>query len=195
MLLLALAACTAESPGIASPQADLPAIDRERVLDHTAAVLSVGPRLVATPGEEAAAEIIAARLADTGLEVRDHWFTFDAWRPGTATITVGTEVRPVRALSPTPLGAIDGPLAEPGAAGTVGVYSSWDASRAEQFLTALFEDCSAFVRVTEWTGPDDEDLVEVGHTLEGSSLPGIAIGAGDGAWLREHLGEPVRLDV
>jgi hypothetical protein len=196
-VLLWAIACAAPplAPGAEDP-AVLPAISRARVMGHTAAVLSVGPRLLATPAEEEAAQIVSDRLAATGLQVRDHWFSFDAWRPGTATIAIGGEVREVRAFSPTPIASVVAPLEDAAApSDAVTVYSSDTGSRAEQFLLALAGGSSAFVRITEALGPDGEELVEVGHTLQGSLLPGVGVDETDGAWVRAHLGEEATLEV
>jgi hypothetical protein len=193
-------ACAPPTPDPGAPSAlaqvaPLPAIDRERVVGHTEAVLAAGPRLVATDGEARAAAIIAERLAATGLRVRDHWFTFDAWRPGEATLSIAGETRAVRAFSPSPLVRVTATLVDPAADDAIAVYSSDDASRAEQFLDASFAGASAFVRVTEDYGPDGEPLVEVGHTLEGSALPGLAVDPEDGEWIAAHLGERAVVEV
>lgn len=183
------------SAALPAPSA-LPAISQERVIAHTRAILSVGPRLVATSGEEEAAEVVAARFSAATLIPRNHWFTMDAWRPGTATIAIGGEIRPVRAFSPTPISRVVAPLAATGdLADAVAVYSSETGSRAEQFLLSLAAGSSAFVRITESIGPAGEELVEVGHTLQGSQLPGLGVAESDGAWVREHLGEWATLEV
>ena len=51
------------------------------------------------------------------------------------------------------------------------------------------------IRITEDHAEDGTPLVEVGHTLEGSSLPAVAVDAEVGALLKAAVGQEVQLDL
>lgn len=162
----------------------------------------MGPRQVATPAEEEARAWIEAAFVDAGLaDVVSEPFTFDAWRPGTATVYAGgvsgREV-PVEALSPSPATEVELVLreADEDFAGAAVLLSSEDfPTRADALFAALDGDAAAMVRVTEDVDHDGAALVEVGHLLDGSTLPAVAVDHGTGAWLRAHVGEPIRISI
>lgn len=188
-----LAACTPDTP-LPRPAEPNP-LGPDALFDATYTFTSIGPRQVATDGEVQARDAVVAGLVE--LDPVEEPFVYDAWRPGTATITIGGETRAVEALSPTPATDVTLPLADEalGLAGAAAVLSSEDGSRAESFVEALSGDAGALIRVTDLLDHDGSPLVEVGHLLQGTTLPAVATDQPTGAWLREHLGEPARIQV
>lgn len=160
--------------------------------DATFALTSIGPRQVATEGEEEARAWIEGELREIGLsDLRSEPFVFDAWRPGTASVQVDREVA-VEALSPSPETDLVLPLADPSSdfRGAALLYSSDLGSRAEAFLTAATGGARALIRVTEDIDFDGSPLVEVGHLLDGIVLPSVAVDHGTGRWLHDKLPPP-----
>ncbi len=51
------------------------------------------------------------------------------------------------------------------------------------------------MRIIDFTDDDGQPLVEVGHTLEGSSLPGVVVDAPTGAALQAAVGQTATLDI
>jgi hypothetical protein len=170
--------------------------------DATFALTSMGARQVATPAEEEARAWLEAALREAGLQdVVSEPFTFDAWRPGTASVFAGGDSGrevPVEALSPSPAAELTLVLrgADDDFAGDVVLLSS-DAfpSRADALLHALGGGAAALIRVTEEVDLDGAPLVEVGHLLDGITLPAVAVDHGTGLWLAGHLGEEVRISI
>lgn len=186
--LCLLVACTAPDP-------ETPA---DALEEATAALTGLGSRLSGTPSEADAAGLIADRFAASGLEVDSEPFTWNPWQPGPATLTLPDGPLSAWALSPSPptdglrVRLVDGAEDVTDAAA---LYSSDDASRAEQFILARSGDAAAMIRVTEDLDHDGGLLAEVGHTLEGSSLPAVAVDRDGGARLRQHLGAELTLDI
>ena len=79
--------------------------------------------------------------------------------------------------------------------GGVAVMSSLTGERAEHFLRAASGDAVALIRITDELDHDGSPLNEVGHTLQGSTFPAVGVDQPTGDWLRERLGQSVRLDV
>ncbi|MEQ1564765.1 MAG: M28 family peptidase [Myxococcota bacterium] len=185
--------CTPERP--LPPVVD--PLDPGELHDATSALTSIGPRQVATQGEDAARAWFEQRFAALGLtSVVAEPFVFDAWRPGTASVQVDREV-PVEALSPSPAADLIVPLrsSTEGFEGAAVLMSSGDGSRADAFLTAATGGAAALIRVTEDIDFDGSPLVEVGHLLDGSTLPAVAVDRGTGDWLESKLGEQVHLRI
>lgn len=178
---------------------DLPSLLEAAALhDATFALTSLGARQVATPGEAAARAWIESAFLQIGLrDVACEPFQMDAWRPGRATLSFDGQVHEVEALSPSP--ATDGawPLQVGGDLEGAALLAS-DAdhpSRAEAYLAAVGGGAEALIRITEALGHDGAPLVEVGHLLQGSQLPAVAVDQALGAQLRAHLGQPVALTI
>lgn len=163
----------------------------------TRAMTDLGARQVATDEELLARDAIAASLEASGLRVALEPFTFDAWLPGAATLTIGDDQLTVEALSPSPETHLVAPLHDGGGDFRDGIalMSSDDASRAEQFIQAALGGAVAMIRVTEALDFDGEPLVEVGHMLEGATLPGLAVDRVIGDRLRAALGTDVGVDI
>ncbi len=155
----------------------------EALYAATYAVTGVGPRLVGTPGEARAAAWITRELESMGLQVDRHAFTWEAWTPGEAWIDAGGERYEAWALSPAPGGVVSGRIDADDFAGGIALLSSDDGARAESFFTALTGGAEALVRVTEDLDGDGTPLAEVGHILDGVSLPSVAVDAQTGAAL------------
>lgn len=192
MLLVLLLACR---PPDDEPRADV--LDAVALHDATFALTSLGPRLVATEAEEQARAWIEDQLHDAGLaDVVSEPFVFDAWRPGTASVQMDREVA-VEALSPSPDADLIVPLRDTTGdySGAALLYSSDLGSRAEAFLTAVTGGAAALIRVTEDIDTDGTPLVEVGHLLEGSTLPAVAVDHGTGLWLADKLGQDVHVRI
>ena len=160
-------------------------------------IVDVGPRQVATPGEDAARDAVLEMFVEVGLAPSLDPFVFDAWRPGTATVTVGGESRDVEAFSPTPRTHIEAVLRTEGddLEGSLAVLSSLTGERAEHFLRAASEGALGLVRITDELDHDGSPLNEVGHTLQGSSFPAVGVDQPTGDWLRARLGQVAHLDV
>ncbi len=80
--------------------------------DATALLTDLGPRLVATPQEALATDAVAQAFIDAGLsDVRSEPFTWDAWQPGSASISVGEQVHGAQPLSPAPTTQVTAALA------------------------------------------------------------------------------------
>lgn len=185
--MLWLAGCMAPPPAVPD------VLGPDALLAATERFTAIGPRQVATAGEEQALAEVLAGLAP--LDPVAEPFVFDAWRPGTASITVGGETVAVEALSPTPATDIVLPLRDASSdlTGAAAVLSSADGTRAEAFLTAIGGGAAAMIRVTEEVDFDGTPLVEVGHLLDGIAFPALAVDRPTGDWLRERLGQDARL--
>jgi hypothetical protein len=174
----------------------------EALHDATFALTEIGARQVATPGEDRSRAWIEQALRRTGLDVAVEPFTFDAWRPGVATLEISSEGPtlddvPVEALSPTPDADLVLPLRSPSGdfrGGAVLVSSSLG-SRADAFFLAAGGGAGALVRITEDLDHDGSPLVEVGHLVAGTTLPSIAVDRATGDALLARLGEDVHLVV
>lgn len=195
-------ACTSGEPsgGDSAAAETSDPLSAEALAAGTARLTDLGPRLVGTPAEEAALAEVLEMFAEAGLqEVTAEPFTYDAWQPGPAAITVGGVRWEAEPLSPSPATAgLEAVLRSSEAEeleGTVGIWSSEEGSRAEQFLAANAADVAAMIRVTEDLDHDGGPLVEVGHTFESVRLPALAVDRETGAALREHLGETVTVDL
>lgn len=191
-LLLLPLACQEDPPPPADP---LTAAGLEAA---TRAMTDLGHRMVATDHEEAARAAVVTLFTDAGLTaIVSEPFTWDAWTGGAATLSVGSETWPALPLSPSPIthGSL-GPLTKTGDLdGAVYLASSDDGSRASQFADALLGGAEGLVRITEDRDPDGTRLIEVGHTLDGVSLPSLAVDSdvGDALWRLE--GQEVTFDL
>jgi hypothetical protein len=165
--------------------------------ETTQRLTDLGPRQVATDAESQAAALLEDMLLSAGLQdVERAPFTFDAWLPGAASVTLDGVALPAEPLSPSPPTAgLSAPLSSGAQPGMIALYSSDDGSRAEQFLLALTGGAVAMIRITEDLTESGEPLVEVGHTLEGSTLPAVAVDAETGARLKAAIGQTVALDL
>lgn len=194
MLAFLLTACSREE-ALEEPTDPLSA---ELLREHTAALTSIGARQVATPQEIAARDIVEQSLREAGLDnVTLEPFVYDAWRPGTASITSDREL-PVEALSPSPATDIELTLKDSSGdfSGAALLLSSSEApSRTDAFLKATTGGAAALIRVTEVTDYDGAPLVEVGHLLDGSQLPAVAVDLGTGRWLEDRIGLPIRVRI
>jgi hypothetical protein len=186
-------ACTPTS----TDSVDIDWLTAEKLDEMTRRLTDLGPRQVATDAEPLAAEVVEAMLLEGGLEdVERAPFVWDAWLPGTATLTVGDSILSAEPLSPSPTTTgLTGTLTSGATSGGIALYSSDDGSRAEQFLFALTGGAAAMIRITESLDEDGGPLIEVGHTLEGSSMPAVAVDAVTGAILKAAIGQTVTLDV
>jgi hypothetical protein len=162
--------------------------------ETTQRLTDLGPRQVATDAESQAAALLEDMLLSAGLQdVERAPFTFDAWLPGAASVTLDGVALPAEPLSPSPPTAgLSAPLSSGAQPGMIALYSSDDGSRAEQFLLALTGGAVAMIRITEDLTESGEPLVEVGHTLEGSTLPAVAVDAETGARLNAASVRPLR---
>lgn len=187
-------ACT---PPVQDSDAPIDWLTAEVLAETTRRLTDLGPRQVATDAESQAAAIVEDMLLTAGLQdVERAPFTFDAWLPGAASITLDGVSLPAEPLSPSPPTAgLSAPLSSGAQPGMIALYSSDDGSRAEQFLLALTGGAVAMIRITEDLTESGEPLVEVGHTLEGSTLPAVAVDAETGARLKAAIGQTVELDL
>lgn len=190
---LLLLSCTGDSVDTGAAAEPLSAA---RLEAQTAALVALGPRMVTTEAEARAADLIEEALLAAGLTPQRAPFAWEAWLPGAATVTLGGTRHPAEALSPSPATAgLAGALATEAVAGKIALYSSSDGSRADQFAAAFTGGAEAMIRITDDRTAAGEVLVEVGHTLQGSSLPAIAVDAEVGAALRAAVGQAVTLDI
>lgn len=188
-----LLAC-APSP---SDSGDIDWLTAERLEALTRRLTDLGPRQVATDAEPLAAAEVEAMLLEAGLpDVQRAPFVWDAWLPGEASITLDGAVLAAEPLSPSPTTVgLTGTLSRGATSGGIALYSSSDGSRAEQFLLALTGGAAAMIRITEDLDTDGGPLIEVGHTLAGSSMPALAVDAETGALLKAAIGQTVQLDL
>ncbi len=193
-LVLTLLACHPDDPGAKGPRPELTA---ELLRAHTESMTDIGPRPSGLPGEVEAEQEVLRRLGAAGLEPALEPFVWDAWRPGLATLTVGAETWEIEAHSPTPTSDITAPLAleNQDLDGSIALFSTDTGSRAEHFLRAASNGALGFVRINDFLDFDGSPLVEVGHTLEGSTLPGAAVDAFVGAELSALAGQEARLRI
>ncbi len=187
-------------PGDAVPGPGADAVlEAPALFEASFALTSLGARQVATPEEEEARAWVERALRATGLGVSSEPFQMDAWRPGTATLEVGGEVLEVEALSPSPATEVTLALRSPDEDFTgAAVLASDDdyPSRAEAFLMALGGGAAALIRVTEAVDHDGATpLVEVGHLLEGATMPGVAVDHLTGLLLKERLGQSIAISI
>jgi hypothetical protein len=189
---LLLVACARDAvPGPPASPLDGPALEAA-----TARITALGPRMVGTPGEDAGAILVAQMLRDAGADVTTEPFTWDAWFPGDATLTLGDVAYPAYPLSPSPpVADLVAPLVTGDVRDGVALYESDDISRAEAFIDASTGGAAAMVRITDDLDTDGSPLFEVGHTLVGATLPSLAVDAPTGAAMRASIGLPVRVDL
>jgi Zn-dependent M28 family amino/carboxypeptidase len=195
VVLVWIAACRSEEPLPPGPDRSLGA---EALYEATYALTSLGARQVATPQEVAARDLVAQAFREAGLsDVAMEPFVYEAWRPGSASLQSDREV-PVEALSPSPVTDVELVLRDSSGdfAGAALVLSSIEApSRTDAYLRAQLGGAAALIRVTDVVDHDGAPLVEVGHLLDGSALPAVAVDQGTGRWLLDRLGSPVRVRI
>ena len=153
---------------------------------------------MATPAEALAREVVEAAFLDAGLrDVRAEPFRFDAWQPGRATLEVAGERYAIEALSPSPEVALTAPLRteEQDFSGGIVLMSSDTGGRAEHYFAATLGEAEALVRITEVLDYDGEPLVEVGHTLQGTTFPSAGVDAPTGRLLEARAGEEATLTI
>ncbi len=190
----ALLACRQPEP---TPDAPIDFLTADRLEEATTRITDLGPRSSGTPGEEAGHLEMEAMFRESGLdEVTLEPFVWDPWLSGPTTVEVGGEIYAAEALSPSPpTVGLELSLSEGLGVGEASLYWSSDGSRAEQFVDAAFGGAGGMIRVTEDLDFDGGMLVEVGHTLEGSTLPAVAVDSETGHAIAEHFGETVRLNI
>lgn len=195
LLPIALIACG----GPVGAAADGPRVEltAERLAEHTAALTDLGPRSSGTPAEIEAERLVFERLKAAGLDVQRDPFTWDAWRPGTATLSVGSTSWEIEAHSPSPVTDVTGPLVLDGEdeSGAIALYSTDTGSRADHFLRAASNGALGFIRINDFLDFDGSPLIEVGHTLEGSTMPGGSVDAFVGEEMRGFAGQQARLVI
>lgn len=184
-MILLLLAC-ADPPGPPAALADpLTAGALEETLLR---ITAIGPRMVGTPAEAEAADLVETLLLETGVaDIRREPFTWDAWQPGSASLLVDGQLLAAEALSPSPsVSGLTLPLrsSEEDLTHAAALFSSDEGSRAEAWIRAGTGGADALIRVTEAREEDGGLLVEVGHTFEGSQLPCLAVDAEVGEILR-----------
>jgi Iap family predicted aminopeptidase len=195
VLSISLTACTHPAEPTPDPEDPLTA---DALAAATAALTDLGPRQVATPAEAEARDVVEDAFREAGLaDVAAEPFVFDAWLPGEASVTIGEKTWSVEALSPSPETDLTAELTDDpdDAAGKVLLLSSDDGSRAEEFVRATTSGAVAMIRVTEEVDPDGSPLVEVGHTLSGTSFPSVAVDHATGARLKRKLGQQATIHI
>jgi len=161
------------------------------LLEVTEQVIALGPRVSGTPSEQAAQALVEALFADAGLQgVEAQGFDWTLWtREGTSTVNGEA----AWAWSPSPAGTVTGTLATDEVSGQIALSRSGQVARAEAFANAWLGGAIGLVHISEVIDADGSDLVEVGHTLDGISLPAVAVSDALGDTLQ--VGETVTLDI
>ncbi|HJN77185.1 MAG TPA: M28 family peptidase [Myxococcota bacterium] len=191
MVALILWGCTSpDDTGSRDP------ITVELLTERTQALVDLGPRVVGTSSEEDARALLDGWFLSTGLqEVESEPFAWDAWQRGASSLNQGGVEYATWAWSPSPSGTVSGVLesVEGDVGGKIALSRSGSMMRTEAFVSALTGGAVGLVHVSEAIDADGTDLVEVGHTLDGSSLPAVALGKRDGNDL--ELGEEITLSI
>ena len=190
VVALILWGCTApEDSGARDP------LTVELLSERTQALVDLGPRVATTPSEEAARALLEQWFLEAGLQsVESEPFAWDAWQRGTSSVTQDGVEHRSWAWSPSPSGSWRGTLVpiDEDFSGQIALSKSNKMGRAEAFVTALTGGAEALVHVSQDIDPDGTDLVEVGHTLDGSTLPAVAIQKG----VRDQLElDTIRLQI
>ena len=162
----------------------------------TEQILAIGPRMSGTPEEEAALRLMESLFVDAGLSaVRAEPFDWELWsRVGDSSLQVDGSSFPAMAWSPSPNGQLAGELAVDEVEGKVALTRSGEMGRSEAFLSAWLGGAIGLVHISEDLDAEDgSDLVEVGHTLDVSTLPALAVSAATGEGLQ--AGDTVTLDI
>jgi len=194
-LWLLLIAC---GPDESPKEAPVDHLTAEALEEATRALTDLGPRMVATPAEERARAVVEELFIDAGLsDVHSEGFTFDAWNPGVATLEVGGQSFAIEALSPSPSVQVTAPLAgqEDDFTDAIVVMSDDTGGRTEHYFSATLGGAAALIRITEVLDFDGSPLVEVGHTLDGSTFPSAAVDALTGDILEASFGEEATLTI
>ena len=168
----------------------------EHLHESAQALTDLGPRMNGTPEEAAAASLIEGWFVDAGLAgVEAEPFVWDCWQRGSSSVSSSAGSATALAWSPSPSGSVTGELArvEGDVDGKMAFSRSAVMSRAEAFTTALLGGAVGLVHVSEDVAEDGTDLIEVGHTLDGSTLPAAAVGRDDGNALT--VGDEVTLTI
>ncbi len=188
--MILLLACTATPDSAVQDH-----LTEEALREVAEQVVGLGPRTSGTPVEEQARALMQTLFEEAGLsEVRSEPFDWTLWsREGDATLTVGNQVLPGMAWSPSPGGTLTGVLAQGEVTGKVALSRSGEVSRAEAFANAWLGGALGLVHISEEVDADGTDLIEVGHTLDGVSLPAMAVNAESGEELA--VGKTVTLDI
>ncbi len=195
-MLLLLLACVAPVEDSAAPSSGFTA---ERLEAATRVLTDLGPRASGSPAEVQARDAVVAMLQQAGLAPELAPFTWSPWVRGEASLAIGDQQWPALALSPSPtttglrLRLADGASGD--LDGAAALFRSSDGSRAEQFASALLGGAAAMIRVTDDLDTDGSPLVEVGHTLWGTSLPSVAVDRTTGDALEAQLGQEVVVDI
>ena len=157
----------------------------------TEQVIALGPRVSGTPSEEAAQALVEGLFVDAGLQgVEAQGFDWTLWsREGVSTVNG----EPAWAWSPSPPGTVTGTLATGEVSGQIALSRSSQVARAEAFANAWLGGAIGLVHISEVIDADGSDLVEVGHTLDGVSLPAVAVSDALGDTLK--AGDTVTLDI
>lgn len=154
-------------------------------------IIGIGPRVSGLPSEEEARALVEQMFSDAGLsEVRSDGFDWELWSREGATTLNGAEAW---AWSPSPSVGVTGVLATGDVTGAIALSRSSKTSRSEAFTTAWLGGAIGMVHISEFIDADGSDLVEVGHTLDGSVLPALSVSDAIGDTL--ELGDTVTLDI
>lgn len=162
----------------------------------TEALTSIGARMNGTPEEVEAGQLVEAWFLEAGLtDARSEPFVWDCWQRGSASVSSSAGEGEALAWSPSPAGSVTGVLArvEGDVDGKLALSRSAQMNRARAFADALLGGAVGLVHVSEDVAEDGTDLVEVGHTLDGSSLPAAAVSASVGNALT--VGDEVTLTI
>ncbi len=193
-MLLGLLACTS-TPDSAVYQDQLTTSALGGVAQ---AIVDLGPRPPGTPAEEEIAALTEAWLREAGLQdVVAEPYTWDAWQRGTSSVSFPGGTERAWAWSPSPSGSVTGELVllNEDVDGRIALSRSNQVSRAEAFASAWLGGAIGLVHVSQDVDLDGTDLVEVGHTLDGSRLPAAAVPRSVGQALNEARGGEVTLDI
>lgn len=162
----------------------------------TLELTALGPRTNGTPAEAAASEQVLASFREMGLQgVEAEPFVWDVWLRDQAIVTSAAGSASARAWSPSPSGEVSGVLArvEGDVEGRMALSRSGQMTRAQAFTQALLGGAVGLIHVSEDVADDGADLIEVGHTLDGSSLLAAAVSGADGNAL--DVGQEVTLTI
>lgn len=195
---LALLGCPGEPVDTDGEPVELQPLDATSLEDVTRAFTDLGARMVATPAEAEGVALAVELLEDAGLtDVHTEPFTWDAWVRGPADIELGGELLPALALSPSPPTERTAPLVLDGqiAEGAFVIVTDQGTSRGAQAVGAATQGARGMIRVTERDTADGHGLIEVGHTLQGLSLPCVAVDRATGQRLREATGQTATLRI
>lgn len=192
--MLLLLACT-QGPDSA-PYED--ALTVEAYTELAQAVVALGPRPPGSPAEAEVAALTEAWFQEAGLQqVAAEPYTWEAWQRGSSTVSYLGETHAAWAWSPSPTSTTSAELVllNDDVDGKIALSRSNQVSRAEAFTSAWLGGAVGLVHVSQEIDEDGTDLVEVGHTLDGSTMPAAAVPKALGPTLTDALGTELTLDI